>query len=315
MLAGVRFNDDARLFSLPLESEDMPQLSKRILILLVIAAVTNPFYSSHAAKPRIAIDQATAPTDGPIVLFDGKSLGDSYTWLQGTQREDPKQVFRIDDGLLHVTGDGFGSLITNKAYRDYHLVLEYRWGEKTWPNRENAARDSGLLIHSNGVDGGYSGIWKPSIEVQIIEGGVGDFVLVPGNDVAGKPVPLSLTAHVTHDRDDEVVWNEEGKEETYDNAKTRRINWKDRDPDWDDVKGFRGPKDVDSPGQEWTRLDVFADGDRITTFVNGVKVNEATDVSPTSGQIRLQTELAEVFFRRWELYPLGSGPIPAPAEQ
>lgn len=293
----------------------MPQLSKRLLILLLTAASASSFDALHAAEPKVATDQAIAPADGPIVLFDGKSLGDCYTWLQATQHEDPKQVFRVDDGLLHVTGEGLGSLITNKAYRDYHLVLEYRWGERTWPNRENAARDSGLLIHSNGIDGGYSGIWKPSIEVQIIEGGVGDFVFVPGNDDAGNPIPLSLTSPVTHDRDDEVVWSEEGKEETYNHTNTRRINWKDRDPDWEDVKGFRGPKDVDSPGQQWTRLDVFADGDRITTFVNGVKVNEATNVSPTAGQIQLQTELAEVFFRRWELYPLGSGPIPAPAVQ
>jgi hypothetical protein len=232
----------------------MPQFSKSILTLLLTATGASLLRSSLAAEPSISVE-AIVPAAGPIVLFDGKTLGDCYAWLQATQREAPKQVFRVDDGLLHVTGDGLGSLITNKAYRDYHLVLEYRWGDKTWPNRENAARDSGLLIHSNGADGGYQGIWKPSIEVQIIEGGVGDFVFVPGNDDAGKPIPLSLTAHVTHDRDDEVVWSEEGTEETYGNAKTRRINWKDRDPDWADVKGFRGPKDVDSParsGRVWT---------------------------------------------------------------
>ena len=30
--------------------------------------------------------------------------------------------------------------------------------------------------------------------------------------------------------------------------------------------------------------------------------------------IQLQSELAEIFFRRWELWPLGKGPKPAPAE-
>ena len=71
-------------------------------------------------------------------------------------------------------------------------MLEFKWGERTWHDRENAARDSGLLVHSNGSDGGYNGIWMPSIEVQIIEGGVGDFVPVPGPDEDGKPCP-SLT--------------------------------------------------------------------------------------------------------------------------
>ena len=171
----------------------MSQLSKLILFFLLIATSANPFYACflHAAEPKNAKGQAIAPTDGPIVLFDGKSLGDCYTWLKATERKDPNEVFRVTDGLLHVTGDGYGSLITNKSYRDYHLVLEYRWGEKTWHDRENAARDSGLLIHSNGADGGYSGTWKPSIEVQIIEGGVGDFILVSGNDDAGKPIPPS----------------------------------------------------------------------------------------------------------------------------
>lgn len=285
------------------------------LTLLIACSALVSQHALHAAQPTTSSREAIKPTDRPIVLFDGKTLGDCYTWLKDSQLEDPKRVFRVDDGLLHVTGDGLGGLITNKSYRDYHLVLEYRWGEKTWHDRADAARDSGLLIHSNGVNGGYSGIWKPSLEVQIIEGGVGDFVFVNGNDEQGEPIPMSLTAHVTHDRDDEVVWNEEGPEATYGNADRRRINWKDRDPDWEDLKGFRGPKDVESPGQEWTRIDVFADGDRITTFVNGVKVNEAYNASPREGQIQLQTELAEVFFRRWELYPLGSGPTPAPAEQ
>lgn len=292
----------------------MPQFAIRFLLLLIMLMGANDLTGSVSAEETDAAN-AISPIDGPIVLFDGKTLGDCYVWLQATKREDPKQVFRVTDGLLHVTGDGFGSIITNKAYRDYHLVLEFRWGDKTWHERENAARDSGLLIHSNGADGGYQGIWKPSIEVQIIEGGVGDFILVGGNDDAGKPIPLSLTTKITRDRDDEVVWREEGMETTFGKVDPPRINWKDRDPDWADVKGFRGAKDVESPGKQWTRLDVFADGDRITTFVNGVKVNEASSVAPTGGQIQLQTELAEIFFRRWELYPLGSGPIPAPAEQ
>jgi hypothetical protein len=270
--------------------------------------------SLAAAEPKGA-EAAVAPTNGPMKLFDGKSLGDCYTWLQDTKRDDPRSVFRVADGLLHVTGDGLGGLITNKAYRDYHLVLEYRWGEKTWGERENAARDSGLLIHSNGIDGGYQGIWMPSIEVQIIEGGVGDFIPVTGKYAAGKPVPISMTAIVTRDCDGEVVWKDDGAEETFDANNRSRINWRDRDPDWQDVKGFRGSKDVDSPGQQWTRIDVLADGDRITTFVNGQKVNEATRVSPTEGRIQLQTELAEIFFRRWELYPIGAGPKPAAAEQ
>ena len=41
----------------------------------------------------------------------------------------------------------------------------------------------------------------PSIEVQIIEGGVGDFIAVGGPDETGKRVPISLTCTVGPDRD------------------------------------------------------------------------------------------------------------------
>ena len=282
---------------------------------ILAAAMTgvraNEIETGDATSPAPVI----RPEEAPIILFDGKTLGDCYVWIKGEGRNDPKKIFRVTDGLLHVTGDGLGSLITNQSYADYHLVLEYKWGEKTWGDRENAARDTGLLIHSNGADGGYGGIWKPSIEVQIIEGGVGDFVFVGGKDESGAVVDLSLTARVSLDRDGEVVWNPDGNLETYGTKNRRRINWQHRDPDWKDEKGFRGPRDVDSPGDAWTRLDVIADGDRITTYVNGVQVNEATNAQPSAGQIQLQTELAEVFFRRWELYPADAGPTPAPAEQ
>src|SRR5690606_30447504 len=113
----------------------------------------------------------------------------------------------------------------------------------------------------------------------------------------------------------EVVWKEGGKRETFDVARRKRVNWFGRDPDWADEVGFRGPNDVDSPHGEWTRIDVIADGDHVEVFINGVKVNEAFDVHPSAGRLQLQTELAEVFFRRWELWPAGKGPTPAKAEQ
>ena len=103
-------------------------------------------------------------------------------------------MFRVTGGMLHVTGDGLGGLVTNKEYRDYHCVLEIKWGVRTWGNRIDRTKDSGLLVHSIGADGGYNGIWMPSIEAQIIEGGFGDFILVSGNDKDGNPVPLSLTS-------------------------------------------------------------------------------------------------------------------------
>ncbi|HLJ11448.1 MAG TPA: DUF1080 domain-containing protein [Planctomycetaceae bacterium] len=266
-------------------------------------------------RPALSADEAPprpiAPADSAIKLFDGKSLEGFYTYLADTKYDDPRQVFRVTDKMLHITGDGLGGLTTKNEYRDYHLVLEFKWGERTWGNRKSRTKDSGLLIHSVGADGGYGGTWMPSIEVQIIEGGMGDFILVAGNDQNGKPVPLSLTCEVGRDRDGEVIWQKGGKRETFDIKNRQRINWFGRDPDWEDKLGFRGKHDVESPDGQWNRFDVICDGGHIQTFVNGTLVNEAFDAFPRAGRIQLQAELAEIFFRRLELWPLGKGPKPA----
>jgi hypothetical protein len=264
------------------------------------------------AMPTLAAEPIR-PT-GVIKLFDGKTLGDCYTWLQDTKYEDPRRVFRVTNGLLHVTGEGLGALTTNQEFADYHLILEFKWGEKVWPPRTEKTKDSGLLIHSRGADGGYGGNWMPSIEVQIIEGGMGDYILVAGNDKAGQPVPLSLTCETARDRDGEVVWKQGGQRETFDLKNRKRINWFGRDPDWADKLGFRGKDDLDHAQSEWTRFDVMCDGGHIQNYVNGTLVNEAFDAQPSAGRIQLQAELAEIFFRRWELYPVGKGPQPGPAK-
>jgi hypothetical protein len=267
------------------------------------------------APPKETASDAVAPSDKVIKLFDGKTLGDTYTWLKDTKREDPRKVFTVSDGMIHISGDGYGCITTNQRYRDYHMVVEFKFGERTWHGREKNARDSGVLVHSNGKDGAYDGNWMPAIEVQIIEGGVGDFLLVGGNDEAGHPVSISLTCKVGLDRDGETIWQENGQQETFKRGHVKRINWFGRDPDWKDEIGFRGKNDKESPHGQWTRIDVFCDGGRITTLVNGTKVNEAFDVSPREGRIQLQSEMAEIFYRRWELWPLGKGPKPAPAQQ
>lgn len=259
--------------------------------------------------------EPVSPKEDVIRLFDGKSLDGLYTFLKDTKYEDPRRVFRVTDGMLHITGDGLGSIITKQEYRDYHLVLEFRWGTKVYEPRLEKTKDSGLLIHGQGADGGYGGTWMPSIEVQIIEGGMGDYILVSGNDKEGNPVPMSLTCEVSRDRDGEVIWKKGGQRETFDLKNRKRINWYGRDPDWADKLGFRGKDDLDRAQDEWTRFDVICEGGHIQNYVNGTLVNEATGAQPNHGRIQLQAELAEIFIRRWELYPLNKAPKPTPAEK
>jgi hypothetical protein len=51
-------------------------------------------------------------------------------------------------------------------------------------------------------------------------------------------------------------------------------------------------------------MEVIAKGDTLQYFLNGVLVNEAFEVKPSEGKVLLQTEGAEMFVRRYELWPL-----------
>ena len=68
-----------------------------------------------------------------------------------------------ENGSLHLSGKGWGYLRTKDLHRDYHLVLEFRWGERTWGAREDKARASGLFVHGHGEDAGFKDAWMQSI--------------------------------------------------------------------------------------------------------------------------------------------------------
>ena len=263
------------------------------------------------AWPAGASAQTAIRPDKVIHLFDGKTLDNFYTWVVDSHREDPLRVFTVVDQVdgapaIRVSGEKWGGLTTRESYRDYHLIVEFRWGFLTWAQRKNAARDSGVLVHGQGADGStgrdFNGPWMRSIEAQIIEGGVGDLILVAGFEADGTRLTPRITARAGKDRDGEPVFDPAGEARVFESG---RVNWYGRDPDWADKLGFRGKADVESPWGDWTRLEVIAEGDRLTYLVNGKVVNEGVQASLTEGKILFQCEGAEIFFRRIELQPVG----------
>ncbi len=283
-------------------------------LLVVPAAVAlSAVLPSPGGSAQVAAPTATAAAirpDRTVHLFDGRSLDGFYTWLVGSQREDPLRVFSVVDQVdgapaIRISGERWGGLVTRHSYRDYRLVVEFRWGLATWGERRAAARDSGILIHCQGPDGNTaprgSGPWMRSIEAQVIEGGVGDLILVAGFDAEGRELVPRLTARAVTDRDGEPVFDPRGTPREFESG---RVNWFGRDVDWSDRLGFRGRQDVESRYGEWTRLEVVANGDRVTNVVNGTVVNEAVRSSLTEGRILVQSEGAEIYFRRIDLEPL-----------
>jgi hypothetical protein len=124
---------------------------------------------------------------------------------------------------------------------------------------------------------------------------------VAGFTEAGAQVRPSLTAPIRKDRDGERVWDPKGVPTV---VTSGRVNWWGRSEDWADKLGFRGPKDVESPGGEWTSLEAVVDGATLQYFVNGQLVFAATNSSLTEGKIMVQSEGAEIYFRRIDVEPI-----------
>jgi hypothetical protein len=255
-------------------------------------------------------DGQRAGADGTIKLFNGKDLTNFYTFLGASgkgqkpygKNNDPEKVFTVKDGMIRVSGTVFGCFTTEKEYENYHLIVEFKWGEQTGPARARAARDSGILLHCVGEDGAAGGVWMESIECQMIEGGTGDFILVGGKNRPSLTVEAEMRP---------TYYGEKERLEPYykPGAPAKkftggRINWYGRDPKWQDVKGFRGKDDVENPVGQWNTLECVCDGDKITNILNGKVVNVGTQSSHTRGKILFQSEGAEVFFRRIDLRPL-----------
>ena len=74
----------------------------------------------------------------------------------------------------------------------------------------------------------------------------------------------------------------------------------------------RGRQDVEKPVGQWNRLECIAEGQEITIVLNGAVVNHAIDVRPRKGRIQVQSEGAEVLFRRIDLVPLRAKPAAKP---
>lgn len=245
-----------------------------------------------------------------IVLF-GKSKKDLtafYTWLpKFGANNDPDKVFTVVDQVdgqpaVRSSGQHWGGFVTHANYANYKLVLEFRWGLVTWDPRANKTRDSGILLHCQGPDGGaakdFKSPWLRSVEYQIIEGGTGDVILVNGFDRGSDKIVAPVLFAKVRDKN---YWDPAGVMTEFTKG---RINWQHRDVNWKDQLGWRGPKDVEKPVGEWNLIEAYASEGNVDYFLNGVKILEGRNGSFTWGKLLFQSEGAEIYFRNIELHPL-----------
>ena len=120
-----------------------------ISLVVIVLLLNLPIIHLYGNNNSICTDQ-----DSTIQLFNGHNLNGWYIFLENRGRNnDPKKVFTVNNGIIRISGEEWGCITTNKEYENYHLVAEFKWGEKTFKPRSDKARDSGILLHSIGVDG------------------------------------------------------------------------------------------------------------------------------------------------------------------
>ncbi len=114
------------------------------------------------------------------VYLPGYPKGDGISGTPIGLNHDPLQVFKLEGIIgqeqLRVSGEIYGGLSTKKVYGNYHLKLEFKWGEKVYPPRLGMKRDTGILYHATGAHGKVWNAWMESQEMQVQEGDMGDYI-------------------------------------------------------------------------------------------------------------------------------------------
>ncbi len=247
--------------------------------------------TAFAALSCWAAAQQTSgiPPHGKLVkLFNGKDFSGFDTVLKSKGiNNDPEHIFTVEKkGIIHVSGNDFGGIVTKKEYENYYLRAEFKWGEKTWQDRVGKARDSGILYNITGPIQDPGDTWPRSFEFQVQEGGTGDFWLIRG-------ASLKVNGN--------LIVSDDVHPKGHLHVRSVRFG---AGP-WQNVTGYRDPVgEVEKPKGEWNQLELVVDHDHVKYFVNGKLVNEGTDMNATKGKILFQTEGAEVFFRNLEIAPL-----------
>ena len=92
----------------------------------------------------------------------------NWVYILKDKTLEPAAIFKMDKGVLQITGISSGYLRTKKTYSNYDLKLEYRW-TKSFGN-------SGVLVHIQAKDS----IWPVCYQVQQKADAAGDIICMNG---------------------------------------------------------------------------------------------------------------------------------------
>lgn len=214
-----------------------------------------------------------------------------------------KNVFTIveegNEPVLRINGEVYGCVFTKASYRNYHLKLKVKWGDKKWEPRLEKDMDSGILYHSQGECGvDYWRTWMLSHEFQLIQNGEegcsGDYWCIGSTQM--KVRAQKNTAGAVFEPEAAVIPVGIGTPNGYYCAAIT-------------------PED--KPAGDWNNIGLICYEGKSLHIVNGKVVLALSDLSYVEndmvkpldeGKIQLQSEAAEVFFKNIEIKTIESIP-------
>ena len=269
--------------------------------------------SEPAAPVALPDDWSKLPRLGSAIrLFNGRDLAGFYSYLgsgagggkPAGRNQDNSHVFSVRNGALVVSGETPGVLVSKREFSDYYLKLQYRWGEKTWPPKEDRARSSGVLLHCHGRDGAVKRAYPLSVRCDLVEGSSGDLAPYGGAD---NEVNISVQARrhefVNADKYKQLYCYEPGQPVV--TLATGYIKRNPVDLDWRDTLGYNSAQDIERPHGQWNDLECVCLGNRVTVRLNGRVVNDVV-TNLSVGKIAFQSHYAAILFRDVVLQPLKS---------
>jgi hypothetical protein len=216
---------------------------------------------------------------------------------------DPNHVFTVrlaaGEPVLVITGEIWGGLTTRESFSNYHLRADIKWGERRWEPRLVLPRNSGILYHCTGPHGAFWNTWKRCLEFEVMEDAMGDL-----NPLGGTRAEVAITRVRklwTYDPMGTVTAVGAGVKESGGNRAAHLLG------------------NFEKPSGEWNTLELYTIGRTAVHVVNAKVVNviHRTGVlegsppveSPLEGgQLQLQSEGAEVYFRRIQIRPITEFP-------
>ena len=228
-------------------------------------------------------DAMAGGDSGWLSLFNGVDLTGWNSYLGKPSPTEPPlgldfdslaifSIVQVDgEPSIRVSGEVWGALTSKVEYCSFHLRLQYRWGTLTWPPLNSF--DSGVMYFSTGpfgaVNAGGSALSDPV--------GSGGFMVsmeyqVSPGDVAGmyNLGPIAFDALT------------------------------------------RSEPTAELPG--WNDVDIIVQADSSEHLLNGQQVVKGSNfdlnwpgqpaAALSCGKFQLESEGAEIFFRRIELLPL-----------